>query len=74
MHFTILRPASEALPPKPKHNPERTPQRNQRHVRHDRRNIPRARAPRRDELAEAVAPEVFVDGDGHEYGAADGLV
>ena len=70
MHRVLCRPAPEPLPLKPKKNPERTPQRRKTHVRHDRRDVAILLGPGRNELAEAVAPEILVDGDADEDAAS----
>lgn len=74
MNLTILTPRAKRLPIVPKQHAKKTPQRNKAHVGHDGRHVAAADDPGRDELAEAVAPDVLVDGDGDEDGAADGLV
>ena len=74
MHLTPPTPIPKPLPAKPKHDPKKTPQRNEAHVRHDGRHVTLGDDPGRDEFGEAVAPDVFVDGDADEDGAADGLV
>lgn len=52
----MLRPASERLAKVVEGNGEETPQRDQRHVGHDRWNKAGLLDPRSDELREAVAP------------------
>lgn len=53
---------------------EGAPQHRQAHVQHNGRNIAGCLSPRRDELAETVAPDVLVDRDGDEDRSDDGLV
>lgn len=67
-------PFSERLADKVEENTERAPQKDERHVQHDGRDEAARNGPRRDELAEPVAPDVLVDGDGDENGAGDGFV
>jgi hypothetical protein len=74
MHPIIPAPPAESLPIEVKQYPEKTPQRNQTHIRHNRRHKTRLVDPRRDELREAVAPDVFVDGDGDHERAGHGFV
>lgn len=74
MHLAIFTPPSESLAFVVKQYAEETPQYNQTHVRHDRRNIPGFDDPRSDELREAISPNILVDGDGHKDATANGLV
>ena len=74
MHAALATPLAASLSNKEEQDPEAAPQKDQAHVEHDRRDEPSADRPRGDELAEAVAPEVLVDGDGDEDRAGDGLV
>ena len=74
MNATLRRPLPKHLALPPEQHAKRTPQKDETHVRHDGRQIPARHDPRRDELAEAVAPHVLVDGDGDEDAARDGLV
>lgn len=74
MDLRVLRPTPKSLPKKPKDNPTTTPQRNQTHIRHDGWDVPALFDPGRNELAEAVAPDVLIDCDGDEDGACDWFV
>jgi hypothetical protein len=56
MHTTVPRPRLKPLTIEVEDNATCTPQENQRHVQHNRRYIAGIDDPRRDELAEAVAP------------------
>ncbi len=74
MHLIILSPLPECLSVEPEQDAKRAPQRGQAHVQHDRRDVAVRDDPWRYELAEAVAPQVLVDGDGDKYRARDRLV
>jgi hypothetical protein len=67
-------PSSERLSLVVEQNAEQTPKQDKRGVGHDGWNVPVGDDPGGDELAEAVAPHVLVDGDGDEQAAGDGLV
>ena len=62
------------LPVEKEDDAEGAPQHGQAHVQHNRRDIAGFLGPWRDELAESVAPQILVDGDGDEDGSNDGLV
>lgn len=64
MNRAILTPPPKCLSKEIKDNPKKTPQRDEAHIRHNRRNITLLDNPRRDELGESIAPDVLVDGDG----------
>ena len=68
------RPLPERLAVIPENNGCQTPQDDQTHVRHDRRDISALDDPWSYELREAVAPDVFVDCNRDEDGAGDRLV
>jgi len=72
--LAILGPLPEGLAAEPEQHAEQAPQRDERHVGHDGWDVAGLDGPGGDELAEAVAPDVLVDGDGDEDGAGDGLV
>lgn len=74
MHPRLGRPPSELLSIKVAWDGKETPQRCQTHVQHDRFHKPALFDPRGDELAEAVSPDILIDGDGHENRTRDGLV
>lgn len=79
MHRRLGRPSSEPLPVKVERDGTETPQRCQAHIQHDRLDEPAFLDPRGDELAETVAPEILVDGNGdknrtgHGFIAVDGV-
>lgn len=66
MHRRVGRPPPKPLPKEIEGDCTQTPQRRQRHIQHDWFDKPTLLHPRRDELAEAIAPEVLVHSDGHE--------
>lgn len=66
MNLRIPGPLPKRLSKVPKHNPTQTPQGNKTHIRHDGRDISILDDPRRDEFAEAVAPDILIDRDGDE--------
>lgn len=74
MDRRLGRPPSELLSIEVEWNRAKTPQRRQAHVQHDRLDEPLLHDPWRDELAEAISPEVLVDGDGDKDRAGHGLV
>lgn len=74
MHITLAGPAPHLLPPHIKHDPERTPQKDQTHVQHDRRHEPALLDPRRDELGEPIPPHILVDRDRDHDRASDRLI
>lgn len=74
MHRIIPRPPPESLPIEVEHDTEETPQRDQRHVRHDRGHKAAFDDPRRDEFGKPITPDVLVDGDGDHQGTSDRLV
>ena len=61
MHFTVLGPPPKHLAFVPKQYPKQTPHHRQRHIRHDRVDIPILDDPWSNELAESVAPNILVD-------------
>jgi hypothetical protein len=63
MHAAILRPAPERLTLVVEQDAKQTPQQDQRGVGHDRWDKAFFFCPVGDELREAVAPDVLVDGD-----------
>jgi len=65
MNRRLGRPSSELLAIEVERDGAETPQCCQGHVQHDRLDEPALFYPRSDELAEAIAPEVLVDSDGH---------
>ena len=74
MHHIARRPPTKRLSIVIEHNPARTEHKSQTHVHHDGPDEADVLGPGGDELGEAVAPEVLVDGDGDEDAAGDGLV
>lgn len=74
MNLGVLGPLSKSLSLEPEQDPKQTPQSYQRHIRHDRRNITVFDNPRRDELTEAVAPDILVYRDGDKQTARNGFV
>lgn len=74
MNLGILGPPTEGLAEIPEHDTEETPQGDERHVGHDRRDEAGLDGPRCDELGEAVTPNILVDGDGDEDAAGNGFV
>lgn len=74
MHIAILRPSSESLALVVEQNAKQTPQKRERPVRHNRRDIPILDDPLSDELAESITPDVFVDRNCNEQTSRDWLV
>ena len=74
MHAGLATPLAAALADEKEQDAKAAPQEDQRHVEHDRRDEAGADGPRRDELAEAVAPHVLVDRNCDEDRAGYGLV
>lgn len=74
MHGRVAGPSSERLSLVVEQDAEETPQQHQRAVCHDWWDKSSFFDPRGNELGEAVAPDVLVDGDGNEEGASDGFV
>jgi hypothetical protein len=74
MHITILRPPPHPLPPKPEYHTTPAEERNERHICHDSWNITRLFGPRRNELRESIAPDIFVHGNSDENSTRDGFV
>lgn len=74
MYLWIPSPLSERLSIKPENDPRQTEEKNQTHVRHNRRDVSTLDNPRGDEFRESVAPNVLVDRDGNEDWSCDGLV
>jgi hypothetical protein len=74
MNIAIPTPPPERLPVEVKHKPKQTPQRNQPHIRHNRRHKPALLHPRRDELRKPIPPDVLVDRDSDHERASDGFV
>jgi hypothetical protein len=74
MNITLPTPPPKRLPLEIKHKSKQTPQRDQPHIRHDRRHKPALLHPRRDELCEPIPPDVLVDGDGDHERAGHGFV
>lgn len=67
VHLTVPCPDSELLPPYPKNNTTKAPQRDQAHVRHDWRHISILDNPSIDEFRETITPKVLVHCNAHEY-------
>ena len=74
MDGIILGPLSEGLALVVEQDAKGAPQKDEGHVQHYGRDIAVRDDPGRDELAEAIAPQVLVDGDGDEDAAGHGLV
>ena len=74
MNPAILGQPSEHLPLVPKQDAKSAPQKRQRHIGHDGRNITTLNNPGSDKFREAVSPQVLVDGDRDEYRAGDRLI
>lgn len=74
MNTIIPRPNPESFAIKPKHNPKKTPDRDQCHVRHDRVNEAALHDPRCDEFGEAITPNILVYRYCHKDAAGNGLV
>ena len=74
MYFWVLCPLPECLPIIPKDDSSQTEEENQRHVGHNRRNVPALDNPRSDEFRESISPDVLVDSDGHKYGTCNGFI
>lgn len=74
MHRGIGSPPSEPLSVHVEGNRTETPERRQAHVQHDWFDVPTLLNPWGDKLAEAVSPQVLIDGDRNEDRACDGLV
>lgn len=74
MHRIILGPLAEGLTHVIEQDTKSTPKEDERHVQHDGRHVAVCNDPRGDELAEAIAPQVLVDGDGDEDATGHGLV
>ncbi len=66
VYLGVPRPLSESLSEEPENDARQTPESNQAHVRHDGGNISALDRPGGDEFGESVAPDILVDGDGHE--------
>jgi len=74
VNIAIPTPPPKSLPVEVKHKPKQTPQRDQPHVRHNRRHKPALLHPRRDEFRKPIPPDVLVDRDSNHERAGDGLV
>lgn len=74
MHTRVARPLPERLADEEEQDGKRAPQEDEAHVGHDGRDKASFDGPGRDELGEAVAPDVLVDRDGDHDGTGDGLV
>ena len=74
VHAAVLGPSPESLSLVIKQNAKQAPKRNKRAVGHDWWNIPISNDPIGDELAESIAPDVFVDRDADEQAARHWLV
>lgn len=74
VNLRVARPLPERLPVIPEDDAAGTPQDTQRHVRHDRRDVPALDDPGCDKLRETIPPQVLVDGDGHEDGTGHWFV
>lgn len=74
MHTIPRRPLPKSLPIEVKEHATRAKRKSQTHVQHNRPNKTDLLCPRRDELAEAIAPDVLIDGNSDEDAAGDGLV
>lgn len=66
MDRIIPGPLPESLAHEIEQDTEGTPEEDERHVEHNGRNISVRNDPRGNELAESVAPQILVDGDGDE--------
>lgn len=74
MNLRVPRPLPERLSKVPKYNTKQTPQRDETHIRHNRRNISTLNNPRRNEFTESIPPHILVDGDSHENGSRDWFI
>jgi len=74
VNLGVSSPFSKGLPLEPEQDTTQAPYQNQCHICHDRRDIPICNNPWRDELGEAITPDVLVDRDGNEDAACNGLV
>jgi hypothetical protein len=66
MHLRVPCPLSERLSIKPENDSRQAEEKDQTHVRHDRRDVSALDDPRSDELREAVSPDVLVNRNGNE--------
>lgn len=74
MNARLSRPLPHRLPIIVERNRTETPQHRQAHIQHDRFDKTAFFAPRRDELAKSVAPDVLVHRDGDEQETCDRLI
>lgn len=74
MNLASPSPPPEGLSLPPEQHSKATPQQHQAPVGHDGRHVSGLHGPSGDELGEAIAPDVLVNGDGDEEGTRDGLV
>lgn len=74
MHAGVSAPLPERLAAEVEQNTKGTPEEDKSHVEHDWRNETIFNGPWGDELAEAIAPNVLVHGDGNEDGTGNRLV
>jgi hypothetical protein len=66
MDHRIARPLPECLPIVPEDNPTRTPQSNQCHICHDRRDISTTESPGGNKFGEAITPDILVNSNSHK--------
>ena len=74
VHAVITRPGPEFLTIEPEDDSRKTPDRCQTHIGHDWWHVTSFDHPRRNELRETIAPQIFVDCDAHKDGARYRLV
>jgi hypothetical protein len=74
MNPTPPSPPPKRLPLEIKQKPKQTPQRNQTHIRHNRRHKPALLHPRRDKLRKPIAPNILVHRNGYHERPSDGFV
>ena len=74
MNGALLRQPSEPFPLIPEKDPKQAPRRGERHICHERWNVASFDNPWSDEFTEAIAPQVFIDGNADEDRSCDGFV
>jgi len=74
MDFGVPGPSAECLSEVPEDNTTATPEGDERHVGHDRRNESATDCPWCNELREPVTPYILVDGDSYENASSNWFV